>query len=177
VGDIQAVYDGQEFDASQVEPQKAYEPLPAGWYPVMIAEADVMPTKAGTGHLLKVKLEVLEGTGKGRTAYWSINLRNPNPQAEEIGMRELSSLAHAIGEMRIRDTAQIRGKILQVKLKVETSEQYGPQNKVTGAKSITEAAAVAPAAAAPAAITQAQPAAVAPAAAAKPAGFVPPWKR
>jgi len=173
--DIQDVYGGHEFDCNEVDPQQVNEPLPAGWYPVIIEETEVRETSdsaqrnAGDGYYMKVKYQVVDGQHKGRKVFGNINLRNKSQQAEEIGMRELSAIGRAVGVMNISDSSQIKDKVLQIKLTVKTSEQYGPQNEVKGYKSVEGLSPVAPAGTAQAT--------AAPAAAAAPAKNTPPWKR
>lgn len=168
MGDIQDVYDGHEFDCTQVEPAKAFEALPAGWYTAMVDESEIKGTKAGTGFYMKVRFSLLDEGMKNRKVFANITLRNPSQQAEEIGMRELSALGHAVGVLNIGDSAQVLNKVLQIKLAIKTSEQYGTQNEVKGYKAQGDAAAVADQPSA----TEAAPAAPA----AAPAS-VPPWKR
>lgn len=168
MGDIQDVYGGHEFDCNEVDLAKA---LPAGWYTAMVDESTVKKTNSGTGYYLKLKLSILSPEEfKSRVVFSNINLRNPNQQAEEIGMRELSALGHATGVMNIGDSAQILNKIVQIKLSVKNSEQYGVQNEVKGFKAPDGGVPVAM----PVAGQQGAPAAEQ---AAAPAASKPPWKK
>lgn len=168
MGNINDVYEGHDFNCSEVDPAKVYEALPVAWYTAIIKEAEVKSTKSNTGFYLKVQFCILTPPQfQDRKVFTNINLRNPNSQAEEIGMRELSALGHAAGVMNIGDSADLLNKVVQIKLSVVTSDKYGVQNEVKGYKSPdgTDPAVQPGAAAAP----TATPAA--------PAASVPPWKR
>ena len=54
------------FDANQVEPTAAFDPIPAGKYLAVITESEMKPTKAGTGHYLQLTFQILEGEYKNR---------------------------------------------------------------------------------------------------------------
>jgi hypothetical protein len=83
-----------------------------------------------------------------------LNIKNPNPKAEEIGRQQLGELMRAIGLATVQDTDQLIGGQLSIKLDVRESEQYGASNDVKGYKSN---GAVAPKVAAPAASSKAAP--------------------
>lgn len=148
----------QEFDASTVEISNGqYDPLPAGWYTAKITDADLKTTKAGNGQYIAVRYDVTGPTHQGRVVWGNLNIKNPNPKAEEIGRQQLAELMAAIGLAKVRDTDELIGGELSIKLKVRQSEQYGDSNDVQGYRSISGSAApqpmasAAPAAAAPSA--------------------------
>jgi len=134
-GDIQTIY-GQAFDAKEVNPQQAFEPMPAGWYQAIVDEAEIKQTRKGDGAYLKLKFNILGERYNGRKVFANINLSNPSTEAQDIGMRQLSAIAHAIGELTIRDSSQILNKPLMVKLKVTQSEEFGASNDVMGYKAV-----------------------------------------
>jgi hypothetical protein len=70
---------GGTFDASGVEPNAPLEALPPGDYIAQILQSEMRVTKAGTGQMLWLDMEVLEGPLKGRHVYDQLNLINPNP--------------------------------------------------------------------------------------------------
>lgn len=117
--------------------QSDYAPLPAGWYTVRITEADIKETKAGTGNYIKVRYDVLDGTHAGRVVFGNLNLRNPNPKAEEIGRQQLSRLMLAMGLTQVTDTDQLIGGELSIKLAIQKSEQYGDSNDVKDWKALS----------------------------------------
>lgn len=139
---------GQTFVADDLpKSDRDFSPLPDGWYAVTVSEADVKQTKAGTGSYIKMRLDVTGPTHQGRVIFSNINLRNPNPKAEEIGQQQLGELMRAIGLPRLEDTDQLIGRSFSVKLVIRSSEQYGDQNEVKAYKAIGGAStAAAPAA-------------------------------
>ena len=144
------------FDASQNEPQVAFDPVPDGWYAVTVTGAEWAPTKAGP-QLLKLTLEI-DGNAHPQFAnrkLWDrLNLNNTNQQAREIAQRTLSSICHAVGKLQLAGISDLLGMRLRAKAKAIPAEgQYEARNEVKGYKALDEAAA--PKAAAPAAPAQA----------------------
>ncbi len=165
MGDISEIYGG-EFIVGDHEPTNDFEPLPAGLYMVEIDNAEVKTTKAGTGRYLKLEMSIIGQDYMGRKIFANINLKNPNKQAEEIGLRDLAALGLAIGVTTIKDTTDLLGKPLIVKLSVKPGDgNYGPNNEVRAYKSIKGTTA-------PTQPRQSQPATPA-----APAGNKPPWMR
>jgi len=126
------------------EGNNIYEPLPAGWYSAIIASAELRPTKAGTGEYIAVRYDITGPTHEGRVVFGNLNIRNPNPKAEEIGRQQLGDLMRSIGLSSVQDTDQLVGGQYQIKLKMTHSEQYGDGNDVSGWKAISGSAPAAP---------------------------------
>jgi len=151
------------IDVTNVEPQKSFEPLPAGTYTAQITGSDMHPTKAGNGHYLKLEFTVLDAPDAslvGRKVWTNLNLDNPNQQAVEIAYSELSAIAHAVGRVgKIDDSQELHGAPLEIDISVreDATGRYQPQNEIKGYRPCADAAT--PAAAAPA------------------AGNTPPWKK
>jgi hypothetical protein len=121
------------FDANQVDPNVAYEPLPAGWYKAVITTSEEKPTKAQTGSYLQLTIEVIDGQHQGRKLTDRLNLNNPNATASEIAYRTLSAICHAVGVMTPRTSDDLHDKPLMVKVKVKPADgQYGASNEVAG---------------------------------------------
>lgn len=154
------------FDARQVAPDAGFEPVPAGWYKVLMDESEMKPTKAGDGAYLHCRFNILEGPYTGRKLFARLNLRNANPTAQEIGFKQLSAVAHAVGVLQVADSTQLHNIPLQVRVKVrkDQSGEYDDQNDITSYKNINEQVG------AQAAAPGGQPAA----AGAPPAGWTPP---
>ena len=47
------------FDASQVDPSVALDPLPAGKYVAVISESELKPTKTGVGKYLQLTFQIM----------------------------------------------------------------------------------------------------------------------
>ena len=119
------------FDASQVNPNDEYTPIPAGSYPVIITESEVRETKNGTGNYLKVTLEIQAGEYQGRKIFHNITLQNQNLTAVGIGQRHLSQICHAVGILQVQDSAQLHHKPLIAVVKIRKGDgQYGDSNEV-----------------------------------------------
>ena len=56
------------FDASKIE-TNSYQPLPDGWYPVAIVEADMVRTKDGSNEYLKLCYEITGPEYTGRKVF------------------------------------------------------------------------------------------------------------
>ena len=110
------------------------------------------PTKKGDGEYLELKMEVLEGSYKGRWLFDRLNLRNPNKTAVEISERTLVALGKACGIQSLTDSSQLRGIPITATVKVKQSEAYGASNDVSGYSRMTKSA-TAPATAAPNSLT------------------------
>lgn len=151
-----------------------YDPIPAGWYTVIVDESEIRTNKAGSGQYVWMSFRVIDGEFNGRKVFTRFNVVNTNPQAQEIGHRELSRLTAAVGLPGFNDTQELHGKPLQIKVKVrkDLSGRYPDDNEVSGFRSIAEAQGAGVAPAAPAAPAWAgapqQPWAAAPAAPAAP---------
>ncbi len=154
---------GESFNVNELPEDQggSYEPLPAGEYLAKIVDSSLQDTKAGTGQYIKLRFDVMGPTHQGRVVFTNINIRNPNPKAEEIGRQQLGSILRAIGLASLTDTDQLVGGELSIKVTVKNDPTYGPGNEVKGFKAISGSPAPAPAA------NQAAPQA--------PAANKPPW--
>lgn len=159
------------FDSTAVAPQEEFAPLPAGLYTAMITDSEVVPTKAGTGQMLKLTWKVIEGPLANRLIFDRINVVNQSPKAEEIGQRQLSALCHAVGVLQMKDTEQLHGIpcTVRVAISVDKTGQYADSNEIKAYTAATGAAGQAKAAAFTAPPTRQVPPPPVPAASA------PPW--
>lgn len=150
------------FDATQVEPTVAWEPIPAGDYPAMMTVSEFTSTAKGDGSFLFVEFEVLDGEHKGKTVQDRLNLDNPNPKAVGIAKATLSAICHATGIMNPKDSTDFHDKPVMIKVIIEErNDKPGSySNKIKGYSSMGAQRAT-PAAAKPAAQD----------------AVVPPWKR
>ena len=119
------------FDASKVEPSGGA--IPKGEYQVVIVESDKVATKAGTGHLLKLKLQIVEGGHKGRTLTDRLNLWNPNEVASKIAQGTLSAICRAVNVLTPQGSEQLHHKQLTAVVEVRQLDE-GVANEVKGYK-------------------------------------------
>ncbi len=154
------------FDATTVAPQQEFDILPAGKYVAQVIDSEIVPTKSGTGTMLKLTLEVLEGQHANRKVWSRLNIANDNPDAERIGRAQLSALCHAVGVTKLSDSLELHDKPVLITVKVrhpKPGDTYGPSNDVSGFAPVSSASPT----------TLAKPAAR-PAA---PAASTPPWAK
>ena len=112
-----------------------YGTIPAGWYGVTVSKAEVKPTRAGTGEYINMMYTITGPTHQGRTVWGMINIRNPNPKAEEIGLQQLGELLRAMGIAKLSDTDQLLGMALSVKVIIKEDDQ-GEKNEVKGFRAL-----------------------------------------
>jgi hypothetical protein len=131
------------FDATQVEPNAGFDPIPAGKYLAAITESEMKPTKNGSGSYLQLTLTVLEGEHKGRVLWARLNLNNPNATAVKIARAELSAVCHAVGVMQPRDSVELHNipLLITVKLK-KRSDNDELTNEIKGFEPKSVAASV-----------------------------------
>src|SRR5574340_423845 len=101
---------GLNFDASTVNPNQAFDPIPPGWYNVQISESEMKPTNDGSGAYLALTMTVLDGPHAGRKLFDRLNLQNKNSVTVEIAYKNLSAICHAVGVIRVQDSAQLRSE-------------------------------------------------------------------
>lgn len=125
------------FNAEDVPPQDSFDPLPAGWYPVIISDSEFKPTKNGNGQYLQLELTVIEGEYEGRKTWDRLNLDNPNQTAVDIAQRALSAICRAVGVMAPNDSTELHDRPFEVKLSVKPAkDSYEPSNEVKGYRAI-----------------------------------------
>lgn len=73
------------------------EPVPPGEYMLQVDQCELVPTKDGTGMMLKCILVVVAGEFEGRKLFPQFNVRNKSAQAQTIGIGELKALSLACG--------------------------------------------------------------------------------
>ena len=116
--DLSAIFGGS-FNTHSVEPMQDYAPLPPGKYSVVIEEVDILPTKANTGHYIKVSMAVVGGEHNGRKLWDRINIDNPSEKCVEIGLRCLAALGQAIGLSEVKDSSQFLGCAVVAHVKID----------------------------------------------------------
>ena len=116
--------------------ENKFSPLPKGWYSATIAGAELKTTKNGTGQYIAVRYDIIGPTHQGRVVFGNINIRNQNIKAEEIGRAQLGELIRSIGVASLKDTDQLLGKSVQIKLDISHQEGYEPRNEVRAFKAI-----------------------------------------
>jgi len=138
---------GGTFDATAVEPQGDYAPIPPGEYKVQILTSEMVDTAARTGRMLKLEIEIIEGDQAGRKLFDRLNLENPNATAVEIAQRQLSAICHAVGKLSVSDSEDLHMLPMIAVVKVDpprtaNGKEYGASNSIKAYKATGGAASV-----------------------------------
>lgn len=121
------------FDANAVEPQKPFEPIPAGRYPAVITDSSMEPNSKRTGHFLKLTFEIIDGQQKGKKLFARLNLDNPNAQATQIARAELSAICRAVGVAKPNDSLDLHNLPMVIHVKCRKREDTGDiTNEISG---------------------------------------------
>ncbi len=97
------------FNANDVEPTTAFEPLPAGKYLAEITASETKPVKSGNGTYLQLEFTVLDGPCKGRKAWDRLCINHPNDLTQKIARGNLSAICRAVGIMQPGDSVELHG--------------------------------------------------------------------
>lgn len=157
------------FDAEGVDPAKPFEVLPPDRYHVYISGTEMKPTKANTGEYLEVEYTVVDGDYEGRKLWSRHNIVNPSEKAQQIARQELSAICHAVGVLKVEDSAELHDRPLLIEVGIEKNRQN--DTDVNRVKAWMPASGAAPAK------TAAKPAPKAPTPAAAGAKAPPPWAK
>lgn len=144
----------QTFDAAEL-PQSttSFGPIPDGNYDATVTQAEIKTTNDGSGQYIKLRLDITGPSHQGRVVFANLNIKNASLKAEEIGKQQLGEIMRAIGLARVRDTDELIGARLNIKVAIRaarTDEKsgrvYEASNEVKGYRAIGGSAPVAVAA-------------------------------
>ena len=110
------------FNANEVEPNTAFEPLPAGKYLAAITDSEMKTTKKGDGSYLQLEFTVLEGNCKGRKVWDRLCINHPTAITQKIARGNLSAICRAIGVMQPKDSAELHNLPLVINVKCKKRE-------------------------------------------------------
>lgn len=119
-----------------------FTPLPDGKYIVVVESAEIKPTRAGDGRMLKLQLGVTGPTHQGRKLFDNLLLAHPKPVVVEIAQERFASICTALGKPAISDTQELVGAEMMARVKAK-----GDSNDVLGYHAKTVIVAPAPTAA------------------------------
>ena len=152
----------QAINAADLPESTSYGAVPAGWYAVKITDAELKFTKDGSGQYIKLRYDIMGPSHQGRVVFGNLNIRNKSARAEEIGRQQLGELMRAIALPQVKDTDQLIGANLQIKVGVKPADgTYEESNEIKGFKPL-EGGSVPMPSAAPEGAAQAAPAKAAP---------------
>lgn len=131
-----------QFDSTEVDPAKPFEVLPKDKYQVIISDTEMKDTKSGTGQYLQCEYTIVDGEYQGRKLWSRHNLVNPNKTAEEIARRELSAICHAVGVLKVNDSAELHDRPLMIEVSIGKNKDTGDAtNEIKGWSALEGAAA------------------------------------
>lgn len=121
------------FNAHDVEPNAAFDPLPAGKYLAAITASEMKPTKNGDGSYLELTFEVVEGEFRGRKVWDRLCINHPNAMTVKIARGNLSAICRAVGVMQPRDSVELHNLPLVITVKCKKRQDTGDLiNEVRG---------------------------------------------
>lgn len=109
--------------------------LPAGKYKACLVADELKDNKAGTGKILKIKLQILEGQFAQEILEDNINITNPSAQCQAIGQGTLKRICNVCGvQYPPQDTNGLMGKPMVITVGVEEFTSNTSGNKLKSNK-------------------------------------------
>jgi hypothetical protein len=111
-----------------------YALLPDGKYLAIMTKSEVVPTKAGTGEMLKATFTIFDEKYAGRLVFHNFNIKNASEKAQQIGLGQLKSCYLAMGLKGLpADSSELHDLPLIIKVgKSKPSEGYAERNEIKG---------------------------------------------
>ena len=129
---------GAKLDPNVEENSGGFTVVPEGKYQVVIVGDRLADTKSGSGKLLELKVQIVDGEHRGTTIIDRLNIINQSNVAQKIGQGQLKRLCNLCGvDYPPTSTDGLIGKPMQATVKVVefTSNRTGnllQSNKITG---------------------------------------------
>ena len=122
---------GFSFNPNEVEDEE-FALIPKGRYVACIEYGEFLPTKSGSGSMFKFIFSILEGEFKGRNIFTYVNFKNPNADAQRIGLIALKRICQAIGlHGEFSSVDQLTDKVMLVDVGVKAATSDYPAKNVT----------------------------------------------
>ncbi len=138
-----------KFDLTNLpEPSNSFDPIPPGWYPVTVEEAEWRTSKANPANeYLNLTLRVHGDDYANRVVFHMLNLVNTSETARNIAMHDLKNMFLAMGaeEAKLAEIEKdsipgfILDKPFKVKLSIKLDKQYGDKNVIKDFDSMEQA--------------------------------------
>ena len=113
------------FNASEVEPSKAFDPIPAGKYIAVITDSEMKETRAGTGRYLQLEFEITDGEYAGRKLWSRLNIENQNAEAVRLARADLSAICRAVNVLTPSDSIDLHNLPLVIKVHCRKDKNTG----------------------------------------------------
>ena len=104
------------FNASEVEPIRSFDPLPAGKYLAAITSSEIKPTKRGDGNYLQLAFTILDGEFVGRLVWTRLTLEHENATAVKIARANLAAICKAVGVLTPKDSVELHNLPLIIRV-------------------------------------------------------------
>jgi len=101
-----------------------------GEYPAVMVASGYKDTKAGTGKYLQCEFVITNGKYKGRKMWDRLNLKNPNPTAENIARVTLGNICRAVDVLNPPDSEALHSLPLNIKIGIQDDDP--DRNEITG---------------------------------------------
>ena len=113
------------FNANEVEPSKAFDPIPAGKYIAVITDSEMKETRAGTGRYLQLEFEITDGEYAGRKLWSRLNIENQNAEAVRMARADLSAICRAVNVLTPSDSIDLHNLPLVIKVHCRKDKNTG----------------------------------------------------
>ena len=113
------------FNANEVEPSKAFDPIPAGKYIAVITDSEMKETRAGTGRYLQLEFEITDGEYAGRKLWARLNIENQNAEAVRLARADLSAICRAVNVLTPSDSIDLHNLPLVIKVHCRKDKNTG----------------------------------------------------
>jgi Protein of unknown function (DUF669) len=123
----------EAFDVDSEEGSPEISLLPGGKYPAEIEDAQVGPTKNGSGQAVNLKWRIVGGEYENRVVFQSILITHTSEAAQKIGRGMFKDVCFSCGLTgKITDLEVLKFKSCSVKVGIEKSKdaQYPDKNRV-----------------------------------------------
>ncbi|MCD4823676.1 MAG: DUF669 domain-containing protein [Phycisphaerae bacterium] len=121
------------FNANEVEPTTAFEPLPAGKYIAALTASEMKPTKKADGSYLELVFTVLEGDCQGRKVWDRLCINHPKDLTQKIARGSLSAICRAVGVLQPGDSVELHNLPLEINVKCKKRKDNGDiTNEIKG---------------------------------------------
>lgn len=90
------IFAGLNIDTNNPELADGFAPIPEGVYPVVLTSIEASVSNKGY-NMIVAKIQIREGTFKGRNITHFFNIGHPSTQTVEIAKKDLATMARACG--------------------------------------------------------------------------------
>lgn len=133
------------FDSTNIAPDTARAPIPAGTYLAHIVDSDLVASKTGNGQNLQLRFQVLDGQYKDSTVKENLCVQHTNQETQRIAQAKLSAICHATGLLRVQDSSELHYKPVKIVVTVQPPQNgFDAQNRIKGYEAANPAGAYAP---------------------------------